>query len=1081
MALIPLNTFKTKTAILTTATYNAATCARDTELIVDSIAFDLLHAGTSQSTFAGLSYWAQGAIKIPGEVFQTLAALDRAKAVALQLVMNTAVVVSPGNIVAQVTDLVNPGDAAGQARISEEFDLISKIIENGTAGTTGMIKSNGAVVSTTGLINSANLLYANKAFLRAEIIAYLDSQFNTFTYNKALCLRDTKLIVDSLAFDLLTNSTSQSAFSGVQYWSQGSSSIPAEADQTIAALTRANSIVQQIVVNDEVIKTAGNNLTQFINISAAGDATSATLIGTLFNRITGIITAGTVNVGDSITPNGEKTSYDTLLNSYELIQTNKVFIQTEIVAWITDAIANASSGSIWLSFVYNSDKCYRDVGYIIDCICFDLLYGGNRQSTQAGVYYYGHSAVTSVIPTEQSMAVTAYNHLRTILSNIVRAEPIAAPFQTTINQTYNLPPGSATEISYMQGNVDIITGIIENGPGSVIPTPITLSVSTDPQVINAWRLMLANKDFIAAEIIGFIDNQTSGAFDYDQAKCSRDVGTILDSLGYDLMFGSNFQSVKAGDAYYRVYSANVLTSSEKKATLSALNFVKSNMLVTLSITNDATAIASATANINTIIDIITNGISVEPAFVMPDPAGYDTGYQHARDLIASNAAFIKAEIAKYILVNYPLLTYDTSKCQRDIGFIVDALRYDLTYGGNVQSLVAGDSYYNNAILYLGVGEKVPALAAYNYMKSLVLSIGQNILVTPLQTVVTQVTGTAGTLVAAQTAQALVENIRVIIDAATTPPALVLPSTAWVAPGLLSSFNDLQTAKSTIQANTITDINSKKYFDYNRDLCSRDVGYIVDCITFDIMHTGNRQAIQAAVDYFNHSATISIVPTEKSDTIDAYNYMKGVISSVILATKFKNPKQTAVLQRTSMPAATSTEVTLASANVTLINNIITSGPGITSSPVPISLTASTDANIIKAFNLMIANKAFIVAEVIGYINSFITPNTTKIYTAPPGVTAIILMAQVANVTENEIKVTFAHYRNLAVFADPATLNGSQSGDTLTELVKEFTIPPNDSASLVNGKMIVESFDSIVAFASTTGGLKVTLSILETANA
>ena len=122
MALIPLNTFKTKTAILTTATYNAATCARDTELIVDSIAFDLLHAGTSQSTFAGLSYWAQGAIKIPGEVFQTLAALDRAKAVALQLVMNTAVVVSPGNIVAQVTDLVNPGDAAGQARISEEFD-----------------------------------------------------------------------------------------------------------------------------------------------------------------------------------------------------------------------------------------------------------------------------------------------------------------------------------------------------------------------------------------------------------------------------------------------------------------------------------------------------------------------------------------------------------------------------------------------------------------------------------------------------------------------------------------------------------------------------------------------------------------------------------------------------------------------------------------------------------------------------------------------------------------------------------------------------------------------------------------------
>ena len=41
MALIPLNTFKTKTAVLTTLKYNQAKCARDTALIVDSIAFDL--------------------------------------------------------------------------------------------------------------------------------------------------------------------------------------------------------------------------------------------------------------------------------------------------------------------------------------------------------------------------------------------------------------------------------------------------------------------------------------------------------------------------------------------------------------------------------------------------------------------------------------------------------------------------------------------------------------------------------------------------------------------------------------------------------------------------------------------------------------------------------------------------------------------------------------------------------------------------------------------------------------------------------------------------------------------------------
>ena len=42
MALIPLNTFKTKTAILNTESYDKVKCSRDTGLIIDSIAFDIL-------------------------------------------------------------------------------------------------------------------------------------------------------------------------------------------------------------------------------------------------------------------------------------------------------------------------------------------------------------------------------------------------------------------------------------------------------------------------------------------------------------------------------------------------------------------------------------------------------------------------------------------------------------------------------------------------------------------------------------------------------------------------------------------------------------------------------------------------------------------------------------------------------------------------------------------------------------------------------------------------------------------------------------------------------------------------------
>jgi hypothetical protein len=110
----------------------------------------------------------------------------------------------------------------------------------------------------------------------------------------------------------------------------------------------------------------------------------------------------------------------------------------------------------------------------------------------------------------------------------------------------------------------------------------------------------------------------------------------------------------------------------------------------------------------------------------------------------------------------------------------------------------------------------------------------------------------------------------------------------------------------------------------------------------------------------------------------------------------------------------------------------------------------------------------------------TSTTATVYVAPIGVTSIVLMAQVANITTATHTVTFSHYRNLPVLPDFQG-NGAQSGDTYTELVKGFGVPGSDSASMTTGKMIIESLDSIRAYASAEGALKITLSILETANA
>jgi len=97
----------------------------------------------------------------------------------------------------------------------------------------------------------------------------------------------------------------------------------------------------------------------------------------------------------------------------------------------------------------------------------------------------------------------------------------------------------------------------------------------------------------------------------------------------------------------------------------------------------------------------------------------------------------------------------------------------------------------------------------------------------------------------------------------------------------------------------------------------------------------------------------------------------------------------------------------------------------------------------------------------------TNTTATVYVAPIGVTSIILM-------------TFCNYRRFSVLPD-AQGNNSQDPNINTELVKAFAIPPNDSASLITGKMILESQDSIRAYSDSTGTCKLILSILETANA
>ena len=92
---------------------------------------------------------------------------------------------------------------------------------------------------------------------------------------------------------------------------------------------------------------------------------------------------------------------------------------------------------------------------------------------------------------------------------------------------------------------------------------------------------------------------------------------------------------------------------------------------------------------------------------------------------------------------------------------------------------------------------------------------------------------------------------------------------------------------------------------------------------------------------------------------------------------------------------------------------------------------------------------------------VTTAGNTFYTVPVDTTTIVLLAQATNVGSAPANVTFS-----------SSINGG------TELVKDFTVPVGDAASMLTGKLVLETGESITASASANAVIKLTVSILET---
>jgi len=326
----------------------------------------------------------------------------------------------------------------------------------------------------------------------------------------------------------------------------------------------------------------------------------------------------------------------------------------------------------------------------------------------------------------------------------------------------------------------------------------------------AWVLQSANDKPMTDFARGLFDTQGNRVFvesPYSYDKSYRDTRTINEAIAYDVLFDSNFRTLTVANAFYR-NSANTLITTYKPDLIHSLETQKEESALFLS----GESLSRSNNLFDEIIDIINNGEIAANTVFLSDPVGYDSGYFEARRLLMSNKSFIQEEIIAWIQSQISSqtspftssFTYDSVACKRDVGYLVDALRYDLTYGGNLETYNAASAYFVGTSAQYGSGEKEETIAAYQRLRSIISDIlrGISITVSTGNTFTQDISGTPGSSGAAAFASARMTEIITSLTNDGTLPVLIEPDRTWPDSQYQTSFNTLIANKRFISNNVM---------------------------------------------------------------------------------------------------------------------------------------------------------------------------------------------------------------------------------------------------------------------------------------
>jgi hypothetical protein len=1061
--------------------YDSSYCERDVGLIVEAVKHDISRGGTSKTVYAAKQYYTSAGNAYINSNFgqqtvQTIAAYTYLKTLLQNVASNQGF--TSYQVINNVADPVfqqvdSTLSLVTETGVSAKIDQLITIITTGIlAGTTTAIPA--AVYPNTTI--------SVKTGTFTEVLPIVIEEFTAVVGDE---LRST-VIQPAPANALLVN----------------------DKPKSVAALTRINSVISNLIQNVAVTPTAGNNELQKYVGGFAGSGTVTTAVGAKTTIMTDILTNGLSSVpAFSLT---DPTAYDAgYLNARRLIVSNKAFLQAEITAWINVQIA----GNIapFVGFTYGSPEqtnCERDVGYIVDALRYDLTYGGNLETIVAARAYYSLGAYVGDAASKlRALAVQA--RIKDIIDNIAVGDNAgwSKSAGNALNQDDSLPHGSQPAGAFAQARIQEIYDTINT---TVIPTVIEPSTTwVTSSLVSAKNAIQSKKAAISKGVIDYITVKYP-SLTFDLALCSRDVGYIVDAISYDIMLTSNFRSVKSAMAYYRgTSSTQYVIANQLTPTLDTITYIdRAIKQITNGYTGSVgstTAVASIESNTAIMYDIVASGLSAVPTFVIPTPTAgtgnaYDVNYLNARTQIVQNYAFIKAEISAY------LNTYQNSvwtglgatgqaACQRDIGYILDAIRYGITYGGNLQVLIAGSSYYSNYSLTISSTEVTAIQDAYSRLKIIIGQIAQRqtVSVTAGNAVSQVVTGTGDTLgTAALFAQNRVQDIKDWITNGYAP-ATITPSITWASSELQASFAALQAKKTEICSDAVVWV--KKYFqdiNFNTITCSRDVGYIVDALSYDMVFGSNFSSITVGRSYNRTlTSTAVVLGAQKTAELALINFIKykaktiaaagavAQISSII--SDINGYINGGAIPRVQWPNPATVDSSYAAGVVLLVDNTDFIAAEVTAY-IEAQITASTAGFVGLEFSRVACTRDVkLILEALHYdlIYGYGMGGVSKLSTLIAGRAYYSALTSVLQIDTNDKTATVAAYNRLKSVAQSIIQNNTvtpSAGNTVAQVMAGVGQPVGSAGSATSLGTLVDTITSIITNGLTTGVPRITVTTI-----